>query len=435
MAETATAQQPETPFWWLDAPLDNATPLPVDAKCDVVVVGGGYTGLAAALVLARAGRSVQVFDRQRLGEGASTRNGGITSGNIRMALSRAIETMGERRAVAMYREGIRAREDLWRFIREEKIDCDFELAGRFTGATSREKYESQARETDLLNKHLDIGAEMVPRERQHDEVGSDMYYGGMRRPDIGHLQPAKLHAGILAKAREAGAVVHGETGVLGVERLTDGFEVRTRRGAVRCQHVIMATNGYTDGVSQWLRQRLVPVKSRIVVTEQLSPNLMKHLMPKGRATGETRLLYRYYRPSPDGRRIVIGGRETMRPNSREGHIEHIRRGLVEIFPDLRDVKIEHSWNGYVAFSRDELPGLFEHDGVIHACGYCGSGVVWARWMGERAAYRVLGDRDKADTMFEGPPPPSLPLYWGNPWFMPAAIGWYGLKDRWDQRKN
>ncbi|MEM6680428.1 MAG: FAD-binding oxidoreductase, partial [Pseudomonadota bacterium] len=362
------------PFWWNAAPLQDGADAEArpEPECDVAIVGAGYTGLAAAIVLARAGRSVTVFDRQRPGEGASSRNGGIMSGSLRIGLGQAIATMGQDDGVALHAEGKRAREDLWRFIREEEIDCDAQESGRFTGAMTPGAYESQAREADLLNRHLDLGAEMVPRERQREEVGTDLYHGGMVRPDIGHLHPGKLHAGLLARARSSGATVLGEMPVRSIRREGTGFEVKTTRGTLRAGQVLMATNGYTDGVSPWLRRRLVAVKSRIIATEPLSQNLMRHLIPRGRAVGETRKLYRYYRPSPDGTRILIGGRERVLTRDPAANAEHLRRGLVGIFPELADVKVEQSWHGNVAFSRDYIPRLFEHDGILHACGYCGS---------------------------------------------------------------
>jgi glycine/D-amino acid oxidase-like deaminating enzyme len=417
-----------TPFWWDAAMPRRDVPSTFHESCDVAIVGAGYTGLAAAIVLAREGKSVQVFDRQRPGEGASSRNGGIMSGNIRISLSKGFATIGEQRILALYREGKAAREDLWRFVNEEGIDCDFNLAGRFTGAMTDENYEGQAREAELLNKHLDIGAEMVPPDRQHEEVGSQLYRGGMSRPDVGHLHPGKLHAGMLRVALEAGVIVHGETPVSRVEKSGSHYGVTTTKGVVKAGDVLMATNGYGDSVDAWLRRRIVPVKSRIVVTEPLSPNLMQHLMPKQRSVAETRKLYRYYRPSPDGTRIMFGGRETITSNDNETNIEHLRKGLVEVFPELADVKVDHSWNGFVAFNRDDLPRLFTHDGVHYACSYCGSGVVWARWLGGKAAYRILG-RSEATSELACEPPASIPLYWGKPWFMPIAMAWYGFQDR------
>ena len=139
-------------FWWMAAPLRTLEQVPVPPAADVVIVGAGYTGLSAAIRLARAGRSVQVFDREHPGEGASTRNGGITSGNLRPSLAELGQRFGEQRASALVAESKAAREDLYRFIEEEKIDCDFALTGRFAGASAPADYEKLAREAEMLNR-------------------------------------------------------------------------------------------------------------------------------------------------------------------------------------------------------------------------------------------------------------------------------------------
>ena len=188
------------PYWWEAAPpsmLPETTVLP---RCDVCIVGAGYTGLSAGLTLARAGRSVQIFDRMRPGEGASTRNGGIASGSLRHSFAEHEKRFGRERAEGIDREGKLAREDLARFIAEEKIDCDFELTGRFTGASQQKDYESLAREADRLVKVLGIEAHPVSRSEQRQAIGTDFYHGGLVRRDIGGLHPAKLHAGLLRLA-------------------------------------------------------------------------------------------------------------------------------------------------------------------------------------------------------------------------------------------
>src|SRR3954469_21550032 len=223
-------------FWWLDAPLTTLEPKPVPAVADVVIVGAGYTGLAAAIRLARAGRSVQVFDKQRPGEGASTRNGGITSGNLRPSRDNLIRRFGKDRALAILAESKAAREDLYRFIADERIACDFVLTGRFTGAAAPHDYDRLAREADMLNGALGIEAHAISRQEQHSVLGTDLYHGGLLRMDVGGLQPAKLHAEMLRIAIAAGVTIHGETPVVGWDRSSNGFEVTTSRGAVRARH-------------------------------------------------------------------------------------------------------------------------------------------------------------------------------------------------------
>ncbi|MEZ5816054.1 MAG: FAD-binding oxidoreductase [Hyphomicrobiaceae bacterium] len=416
------------PYWWEAAPPAHLGRVDVASRSDVVIVGAGYTGLSAAITLARAGRSVQVFDRMRPGEGASTRNGGIASGNLRHSFAEHERRFGRERAEGIERESRLAREDLARFIAEEKIDCDFELTGRFTGASQQKDYENLAREADRLTRMLGIEAHAVPKSEQRSVIGTDFYHGGLVRRDIGGLHPAKLHAGMLQLALAAGARVHGETPVLGVRSEGTGYEVETARGRVLASHVIVGTNGYTDRVDGWLRRRLVPVRSRIIATAPISDNLMRELCPKGYMLSETRALHYYYRPSPDGTRILFGGRDGTIAGDPQWPTESLRRAMLDIFPVLEDVPITHSWFGHVAMNRDMIPRIFTKDGVRYATGYCGSGVVWARWAGQKAALTLLGHADAASAL-DFRPPKAVPLYTGTPWFMPAVFAWFTAQDR------
>ena len=417
-----------TPYWWEHAPPVSLPRADVQARSDVVIVGAGYTGLSAALTLARAGRSVQVFDRQRPGEGASTRNGGIASGNLRPSYRRMVAKFGRARADALQAEAKAAREDLARFITDEAIDCDYKMTGRFTGAGKPAEYEGLAREADLLRKSLGIDTHAVPRSEQRSILGTEFYYGGLVRNDIAGLHPAKFHRGMLELARKAGVVVHGETAVLGFAPKNSGYEVETARGKVQADHLVMGTNGYTDGVDPWLRRRLVPVRSRMIATVPLSNNLMAELMPKGVMVAETRKLHYYYRPSPDGTCILFGGRDGTIAGEPDWPTKSLKRALADIVPVLEGVDLTHSWYGHVAMSRDMIPRIFSRDGMRYAVGYCGSGVVWARWAGQKAAWQILGD-PRGESALDLRPPPAIPLYNGTPWFLPAVYAWMTLQDR------
>jgi len=183
----------EKPYWW-----EAAEPQPADGgslpeKADVVVVGGGYAGMGAAIPLARASRDVIILERDRPGDGASSRNGGLTSGNIRWSYSELKAKFGADAAKAFYLEGIAARTDLKNFIETEKLDCDFQLTGRFTAAMRPEILESIKREAEIMQQELGIECEIVERSDQYDEIGSDLYHGGIRRTDMGGVHPAKMH--------------------------------------------------------------------------------------------------------------------------------------------------------------------------------------------------------------------------------------------------
>jgi glycine/D-amino acid oxidase-like deaminating enzyme len=427
-APTGLVADENTPFWWEEAPVKPLPRQPLPKKLDVAIVGAGYAGLSAGLMLARGGRSVAAFDAMKPGEGASSRNGGITSGSIRLDYATIARRFGEEKAMAIEAEGKIAREFLYDFIKTEGIDCDFRLVGAFKGALGYNQYETVARGAEALAKRLGIESYAVPHAEQRNYIGTDFYRGGTVRMDIGGLHPAKFHAELLRVALASGVTVHSQTPVTAIERDCAGFRVVTSAGTVEARQVLVCTNGYTDGAAPFLRRRLVPVRSRIIVTEELAPEVMARLMPKLMMIGENRQLGFYYRPSPDGRRILLGGRDSSRVGDPAAPTLRLRNGLVELFPELQDVRLSHSWFGNVAMHRDMLPRIFEQDGVVYATGFCGSGVVWAPWIGTRAALKLMGDRERARTAFDFRPPAFIPLYRGNPWFMPAVIQGYRLQD-------
>ena len=424
-----TVSPKATPYWWETAPLSALPSLPLPQEVDVLVIGAGYAGLGAAIPLARAGRSVLVLDRQHPGEGASTRNGGITSGNIRPSHAALVRSFGEARALGIQAEGKEAREDLRRFIDDEKIDCDYQLTGRFSGAMTAKDYEVLARAAEALAKTLDVESYAVARSEQHRYIGTDLYRGGNVRMDIGGLNPSKFHAGMLRVARASGAIALDGTAVLSTERAGSGFIVTTSRGVVRAGKVLSCTNGYTDASDRWLRRRIVPIRSRIVATEALPADLMERLMPPRMMYSDGRALSYYYRPSPDGNRILFGGRDGAVSGDPAWPTDHLRTELARIFPDLAQTPLSHSWFGYVAMHRDMIPRIFSKDGVVYATGYCGSGVVWARWLGMKAARQILGDEEAGRTAFDFRPPRFVPLFNGKPWFMPLVYAKMEATDR------
>ena len=418
-----------TPYWWERAPCRVADPPIIPGTADVGIVGAGFAGLTAALTLARAGRSVVVFDAMRAGEGASSRNGGICSGNIKFSFTALIKKFGLNHAKSIFAEGVAARTALFNLIEQENINCSFKLVGRFDGANHLRDYDSMGRETDLLNKHFDCGAYMVTKNEQRAELGTDFYKGGRVRPDIGGVHPAELHQGIFERVISSGAVVIDQTAVTDVSPNTDGFTISTSRGSIKTGACIVATNGYTNRVTDWLRRRIIPIPSQIIATGELDPALMKHLMPKLRMVGDTRNLYNYYRPSPDGMRIIFGGRRGADTDDDMQKCMHLYSNLIEIFPELEGVRLTHSWWGYTGYTFDLTPHLVVHEGIHYATGFCGSGVVWAPWLGRKAAQMILGDQADAQSVFAQSPFPTRLFYTGKPWFLPYVIRWYGLKDR------
>jgi glycine/D-amino acid oxidase-like deaminating enzyme len=416
-----------TPYWWEAAPRVPAPVRPLPERTDVAIVGSGYSGLSAALTLARAGREVVVLEKDDPGYGASSRNGGAFGANLRISFATMIGKFGLAQATAYYRGAREALATLADTIESEKIDCHFARVGRFMGAHRPGDYEAQARDLELQRKHLGFDGEMVPRNEQRRYVGTDHYHGGRYTAWDGNLHPGLYHTGLLARAQAAGATVIGRTAVTAVARDGDGFVVATDNGRLRADRVVMATNGYTGSLSPWLKRRLIPLQSQIIATEPLSPNLMATLMPGSRQLGDTCRLHHYYRTSPDGRRILFGGRAGQREvNDPRSSGTHLYKRLVALFPELREARITHSWAGFIAYTFDHLPHMAEEGGIHYAAGYCGSGVAMATYLGRKTALKILGAAEAANPFDRAHP--TRPLYTGRPWFMGPIIWYKGMQD-------
>ena len=417
-----------TPYWWEDTPRVALPVQQIENHSDVAILGAGYSGLSAAIELARAGRSVQIFEKDRIGAAASTRSGGIASGNLRISFTKMIQTLGLKQALAFHGEAVRARQDLASFVREEKINCRYQSVGRFQGAVRPAHYEFLARDIDSLNKHFSLDAHVVPRTEQLGEIGSDYFYGGAIRPDMNGVHPAMLHYEMVNLALEAGVVIHANTAVTHIETEARKFVMRSGRGVCKARDVIVATNGYTDGATPWFRRRLIPVASLMIATNPLPPELMDELFPKMRMNGNSNHLHAYFRPSPDRTRVMYGG-HAPRHLVVDGKVDYSRAEseMKKVFPQLKNVGISHVWWGYVAMNMDHLPQIAIKDGIHYIGGFCGSGVVWARWFGRKAALKVLGKAD-GSSAFDNQSFKPVPFYNGNPWFLPAAVGWYKFRD-------
>jgi glycine/D-amino acid oxidase-like deaminating enzyme len=416
-----------TSYWWEAAPRPAVQPVDLPGGVDVAIVGAGYTGLHAALVLARAGRSVIVFEAGQLGGGASTLNGGMVGPSFhKLGVLGLKRRYGADRANAILRESVGFVDYLQSFLTTEAIECGFHRTGRFRGALQPAHYDAMARELEALQRAAGVEGKMLPASRQHEEIGSDLFHGGVIYHRDGGLHPGLYHDGLAARARAAGAVISAGTAVTGLARHGDGFTVTTSRGEVRAGQVAICTNGYTGKLTPALRRRVLPLRSAMIATEQLPPELK--LIPKNRVLGDSRRVVAYYRASPDGTRLLFGGRATGTGDNPKANARDLRRLMLQVFPELAAIGISHSWSGLVAYTFDHAPHIGTSDGLHFAMGYCGSGVARASYFGHKLGHKILGSAEGA-TAFDDLPFETRPLYTGNPWFLPAMLHWHRLADR------
>lgn len=416
------------PYWWEEAPRPQLPVASLPKEIDVAIVGSGYTGLSAALTLARRGRSVIVFEAEDAGFGASSRNGGgVGSAPYKLGFEKTVAQFGHDRAVALWKEGVASVDYMADLVSREQIACHFVRSGRFVGAHRPRDYDTLAREVELLRRHTGYEVHMVPRSDQHAEIGSDLYYGGRFNVGDGVVHPALFHQGLLERVLNAGAIVASRTPVTDVERDGPVFRVSTPRGTVRAGDVIVGTNGYTGGAVPWLERRFIPVGSQMIATEPLAPELVGKLLPRGNMVVDTKRTVHYYRASPDGRRILMGGRPLLRDAPWDVAGVELRTFMVKVFPELAGTRITHAWGGRLGFTFDKLPHIGVRDGIHYAGGYLGSGVAMSVWLGRKLGLKVLGDPEGASAL-DGREFPTMPFYRGKPWFLAAVAAYYRARD-------
>lgn len=427
-ANLFTPDRKLTPYWWEATPRPDMTAARVPDAVDVAIIGSGYTGLHAALQIARDGRSTLVVDAEDAGWGCSTRNGGQISTSIKPSYEDLADRHGPQRAFDILKEGQRSLAWTNEFIAAEKIDCDFGVVGRFHAAHNPKQFAALARSVTRQPRGLEVETLVVPREQQRTELGTDAYHGGVIYQGHASLDPGRYHQGLLARVLAAGATVVPHCPVTALDRNRGGFSVVTPQGTTRAREVVVATNGYTGKLTPWLRRRVIPIGSYMIATEPLPEEQVRRLIPNNRILSDTRKVVFYYRASPDQRRILFGGRVSNSETDPEISGPLLHAEMVKIFPELATTRISHSWCGFIAYTFDELAHIGRHDGLHYAMGYCGSGVGMAGYLGMRLGQQVLG-LDAGRTALDDLRFQTRPLYTGNPWFLAPSVHYYRWKDR------
>jgi glycine/D-amino acid oxidase-like deaminating enzyme len=415
-------------FWQATMPeLPDRSGRPLPDTTDVVVIGGGYTGINAAREMARRGLAVSLVEAETLGFGASTRNGGIVHPGYKWGPRELVRRYGEEIGHALYQETLDGYQTVKRLVAEEAIDCDFREVGHLELAYA----PSHVRELEHARESLaSMGVEttIVPRERIRDEIGSDAYFGALVVPNSALLHPGRYFAGLVSAAERAGADLHEGTRARVIRRQADGrFVIETKRGAILARDVFVATNGYTDGVVPSLRRRIIPIGSYIIASEPLPGELARELSPKGRSFFDTKNFLYYWHVSAD-RRMVFGGRASFMPTSIERTAAILHRGLLEVHPQLAGYRIDYAWGGNVGFTFDRMPHVGRTtQGVAYAMGCCGTGVALMTHLGTRAGEWLAGGEAPVLARLKFPLVPAP--YEGRPWFLPFAGEWFRLQDR------
>lgn len=401
---------------------------PVEGRYDVVVVGGGFTGLSAALAFARRGASVAVLDAERMGGGASGRNGGQCNTGVAQDYASLRMQLGAERAKGCYRAYAAAVDTVERLIREEQIECDYVSTGKLKLASKPHHLEHLERTAELIYQDVDQEIEVIGRDRIRNEVDSDSFFGGLLQRHGGQMHMGRFAVGLANAAARRGAHLYEHAPVSAITKEGGAYRVESARGAMRAQQVLIATGPSRHGPFGWYRRRLAPVGSFIIVTEPLPEWELARLLPNRRSYTTSRLMHNYFRVTPDSR-LLFGGRARFTASEKPSDAKSgriLQGNLAQLFPSLAYARIDYCWGGLVDITADRLPRAGQHDGVWYSMGYSGHGTQMSTHMGQVMAEVMSGNA--AANPWRDFAWPAIPGHTGKPWFLPLVGAYYQIKD-------
>ncbi len=422
--------------YWLETVSERAQgsndPLPENV--DVAVVGAGFCGLSAARVLAKRGVRVAVLEAETFGWGASCRNGGMVLTGMKLPVPTLIERYGGEAVRKMYAASLEGIDLVEQIVKEEGIDCEFSRCGHLEVACKQAHFDAYAQAASRIKKEFNHELRIIPKGELRAEIGSDIYFGGLVDETSAGLNPARYVNGLAKAAKRAGASLHDRARVVDVKpeasNGTRRFRLMTSQGPLLAREVFLASGAYTTPATPVLLKKVIPIGSYIIATEVLHADLARELSPRNRMIYDSKHFLYYYRLTPDNR-MLFGGRAAFFPESentvRES-AELLRRGMIDVYPQLRDSKVEFVWGGTLDFTFDVMPHSGKIDGMHFALGFAGHGVAAATWMGAKIAGVICGDADDnpfARISFPGAP---IGLRSGNTWALPLAGMYYRVLD-------
>jgi len=424
----------ESNYWLTTSSMPSATAGNLPARVDVVIIGAGFTGLSAARALAKADATVAVLEANTIGWGASSRNGGMVLTGLKLSAETLAKHYGMELTRRMYASSLESIDLVEQLVREEKIDCNFSRCGHLEVACKQSHFDAYARSVEVIAREFHHQLRIIHRNELAGEIGSSIYFGGIFDETSAGVNPARYVSGLAGAALRAGASIHENARVQKIQRTSQngsaGFSVATSRGNIFAQNVLVATSGYTSAATSALQKKIIPIGSFIIATERLPDVLAGELSPRNRMIFDSKHYLHYYRLTPDNR-MLFGGRAAFFPetsNTVRRSAEILRRDLIEVYPQLRDTKIEHAWGGTLDFCFDTMPHAGQADGIYYALGYAGHGVAMATYLGTELAKVMTGGKNEipyAAIPFPGAP---FGLYNGRPWFLPFAGAYYKVLD-------
>ncbi len=417
------------PSWYAATanPCERFPALQGDQKADVCVVGGGYTGLSAALHLAEAGFSVVLLEAHRVGFGASGRNGGQLGSAQRMDQEDLERLVGDDDAAKLWKLAEDAKDLVKGLIVKHEIDCDLRPGIAHLGFSDAERQELHDHAEYLFDKYSYGQIDPLETDAGFALCPSPAYKGGYLDMGAAHLHPLNFALGLAKAAAAAGARIFEGTEVLNIEEGST-VKVQSAEGSVTADHVILACNGYLGDLNRKVASRVMPINNFIAATEPLGDDAHK-VLTQDVAVADTKFVINYFRLSSDNR-LLFGGGESYGYRFPADISAIVRKPMSKIFPHLKDVKFDYAWGGTLAITMKRMPYLARvSPNILSASGYSGHGVGTATHAGQLMAMAIQGQAEGFDTMARVP---SQPFPGGSALRSPLlvlAMTWYAMRDR------
>ncbi|ESX77693.1 oxidoreductase [Mesorhizobium sp. LSHC420B00] len=426
-----TYQSPISPgrSWYEDTagPRPEYPALDGDRTCDVVIVGGGFTGLSAAAHLAKSGADVVLIETHRFGDGASGRNGGQLGTGQRAWAEELEAEYGFSCAKALFDLAEEAKAHLLDFAAVHQIEIDY-MPGQMSVAHKKRYVDDYKAHAEIMASRFGYPhISFMDAAETAERLGSTHYFGGTRDTGTGHIHPLKLVIGTAKVAAQAGAKLFEQTPSTGITSGGGKVRVTTPKGTIIAGKCLIGVNAYGGTLEPVSASHIMPIGSFIGATVPLGAN--SKVLPGGEAVDDSRFVVRYFRKSKDGR-LLFGGREIYAVNDPKDIHIHIRRQIAEIYPALKDIEITHGWGGYVGITVPRKPFVREvMPNVISVGGYSGHGVMLSNFFGKLYAETVAGNRDRLKLIedLKIPPFPGGRRFRAPLLFL--ALNWYALRDR------
>lgn len=417
------------PSWYAATatPLDPFAPLRGEARADVCIIGAGYTGLSAALHLAELGYEVVVLEAHRVGFGASGRNGGQLGSGQRMEQDDLERLVGKDDAHKLWELAEEAKKVTKGLISKHKIDCHLKPGIAHLGFSKSETADlhdyAGKLENDYGYSHLDL----LDHDAAQALCPSPKYKGGVMDWDAAHLHPLSYALGLARAASAAGARIHEMSHVHQVREGTQAI-VQTDKGRVIADHVILAGNGYLGGLNRKVAARVMPINNFIAATEPLGADTAR-VLTRDVAIADTKFVVNYFRLSHDGR-LLFGGGESYGYRFPSDIAAKVRKPMCEIFPHLKDVRIDYAWGGTLGITMKRMPYVARlAPNILSASGYSGHGVGTATHAGKLMAQAIHGEASGFDTLARVPAPAFPGAGAFRTPLLALAMSWYALRDR------